>query len=310
MIAEFGLGYCHKGSMVSPVVTNLKVKRRSLRKSLIVNLLQKPRMGGDSNPRYLAVNTLSRRARSTTLPPIQGFTPRVRRARNTTGKPTPRKCDVPGFPALFLPIASAMDVRARLARDGSGQTRDLVAVRRGLICFVDAIFKLARLGEQRAHLFLHGGVPLGELGFLRLEFRGVGLLEFGKIAAPILQLRPLIAERFVSLVITILVQQRDFQSLLILRRLRRCPASSTPAASCTSAPVADCLPVDLHLVTARLQIAHREFFEAVPMPGFRQGITFRRIRRQHPGQRIREMRAADAFRRLRRRSLFRGARCR
>jgi hypothetical protein len=28
------------------------------------------RMGGDSNPRYLAVNTLSRRAHSTTLPPI------------------------------------------------------------------------------------------------------------------------------------------------------------------------------------------------------------------------------------------------
>ena len=28
------------------------------------------RMGGDSNPRYLAVNTLSRRAQSTTLPPI------------------------------------------------------------------------------------------------------------------------------------------------------------------------------------------------------------------------------------------------
>ena len=27
-------------------------------------------MGGDSNPRYLAVNTLSRRAQSTTLPPI------------------------------------------------------------------------------------------------------------------------------------------------------------------------------------------------------------------------------------------------
>lgn len=35
-------------------------------------LLCKPaaRMGGDSNPRYLAVNTLSRRAHSTTLPPI------------------------------------------------------------------------------------------------------------------------------------------------------------------------------------------------------------------------------------------------
>jgi hypothetical protein len=27
-------------------------------------------MGGDSNPRYLAVNTLSKRAHSTTLPPI------------------------------------------------------------------------------------------------------------------------------------------------------------------------------------------------------------------------------------------------
>src|SRR5882757_4554644 len=32
--------------------------------------LGKWRMGGDSNPRYLAVNTLSRRAQSTTLPPI------------------------------------------------------------------------------------------------------------------------------------------------------------------------------------------------------------------------------------------------
>ena len=31
---------------------------------------KKPRMGGDSNPRYLSVNTLSRRAQSTTLPPI------------------------------------------------------------------------------------------------------------------------------------------------------------------------------------------------------------------------------------------------
>lgn len=30
-------------------------------------------MGGDSNPRYLAVNTLSRRAQSTTLPPILKF---------------------------------------------------------------------------------------------------------------------------------------------------------------------------------------------------------------------------------------------
>jgi hypothetical protein len=28
-------------------------------------------MGRDSNPRYLAVNTLSKRAHSTTLPPIQ-----------------------------------------------------------------------------------------------------------------------------------------------------------------------------------------------------------------------------------------------
>ena len=32
--------------------------------------LSKNRMGGDSNPRYLSVHTLSRRAQSTTLPPI------------------------------------------------------------------------------------------------------------------------------------------------------------------------------------------------------------------------------------------------
>src|SRR5207248_909892 len=35
--------------------------------------IPKERMGRDSNPRYLSVNTLSRRARSTTLPPIQGL---------------------------------------------------------------------------------------------------------------------------------------------------------------------------------------------------------------------------------------------
>src|SRR5438045_1201184 len=35
-------------------------------------------MGRDSNPRYLSVNTLSRRARSTTLPPIQGLSLRGR----------------------------------------------------------------------------------------------------------------------------------------------------------------------------------------------------------------------------------------
>ena len=35
--------------------------------------LKTPRMGGDSNPRYLSVNTLSRRAQSTTLPPIHRF---------------------------------------------------------------------------------------------------------------------------------------------------------------------------------------------------------------------------------------------
>ena len=39
-------------------------------------------MGGDSNPRYLAVNTLSRRAQSTTLPPI--LDPRLAGACKTT----------------------------------------------------------------------------------------------------------------------------------------------------------------------------------------------------------------------------------
>jgi hypothetical protein len=34
--------------------------------------LRKWRMGGDSNPRYLSVHTLSRRAQSTALSPIQG----------------------------------------------------------------------------------------------------------------------------------------------------------------------------------------------------------------------------------------------
>ncbi len=42
-------------------------------------------MGGDSNPRYLAVNTLSRRAQSTTLPPIH-----VSRASGAGEKPAPR----------------------------------------------------------------------------------------------------------------------------------------------------------------------------------------------------------------------------
>ena len=43
-------------------------------------------MGGDSNPRYLAVNTLSRRAQSTTLPPIHYLCRAVERGREYCGK--------------------------------------------------------------------------------------------------------------------------------------------------------------------------------------------------------------------------------
>ena len=57
-------------------------------------LPQKQRMGGDSNPRYLSVNTLSRRARSTTLPPILCFEFRFRVSRNTAANGDWRKRDV------------------------------------------------------------------------------------------------------------------------------------------------------------------------------------------------------------------------
>ena len=64
-----------------------------------------PRMGGDSNPRYLAVNTLSRRAQSTTLPPIhqprasgarKKPAPRISRERNSAAKMPHGKSDVSG----------------------------------------------------------------------------------------------------------------------------------------------------------------------------------------------------------------------
>ena len=60
----FAGGRCRAGS---------RTAFSSLRLCHLFRLRRKNRMGRDSNPRYLSVNTLSRRARSTTLPPIHRF---------------------------------------------------------------------------------------------------------------------------------------------------------------------------------------------------------------------------------------------
>ena len=48
------------------------VETQATHKMLYIKRLSEWRMGRDSNPRYLAVHTLSRRAQSTALAPIQG----------------------------------------------------------------------------------------------------------------------------------------------------------------------------------------------------------------------------------------------
>jgi hypothetical protein len=58
--------------MVSGIVIKPDIQRRYFRKMLRSNSLFEWRMGRDSNPRYLAVHTLSRRAQSTALAPIRG----------------------------------------------------------------------------------------------------------------------------------------------------------------------------------------------------------------------------------------------
>ena len=57
--------------MVSDIVSTRPHPTRYFHKMLYIRHLSEWRMGRDSNPRYLTVHTLSRRAQSTTLAPIQ-----------------------------------------------------------------------------------------------------------------------------------------------------------------------------------------------------------------------------------------------
>src|ERR1700761_7549502 len=93
IFSQFGLGFSAGSSgstairnALKPVKTSNNNVRTEQRKTLLGRSFTahhmsqqdarckpqcpQPRMGGDSNPRYLSVNTLSRRAHSTTLPPI------------------------------------------------------------------------------------------------------------------------------------------------------------------------------------------------------------------------------------------------